>query len=272
MDSCPSYVSDLNWVHISVYGTIQCTKTLGRGVGKLSTRVFLRRHLYVYLYVAALCIAGAAMLRWSVERVSSEQRLALRPVLVIDAGHGGIDSGTSSPDGVRESELNLQIAKRLDTLLRLLGQKTRMTRTDSGSIDTEGETIRQKKQSDLRNRLALIQEQKNTVLVSIHQNFYPDSRYSGAQVFYAGNNDQSLAEALQTALNTHLTPGTNRTCKRSEGVYLMRSIQCPGVLVECGFLSNPAEAERLQTADYQRRLCCVLAAALIRHLETGTAI
>lgn len=238
----------------------------------MSTRVYLRRHLYVYLYVAALALAGASMLRWSVEQVSSQQRLALHPVLVIDAGHGGMDSGTSGSDGVRESDLNLQIAKRLDALLRLLGQQTRMTRQTGDSIDTEGETIRQRKQSDLRNRLALIGQQENAVLVSIHQNFYPDSRYSGAQVFYAGNADQTLAEALQSALNTHLTPGTNRTSKRSEGVYLMRNIKCPGVLVECGFLSNPAEAAKLQTADYQRRLCCILAAALITHTENGTGV
>lgn len=238
----------------------------------MKTGEFLRRHIYVYLYVAAFFLAGASMLRYSVEQVSSAQQFALRPLIVIDAGHGGIDGGASSADGTLERDINLQIAKRLDTLLRLMGWPTKMTRQTADSIDTEGSTIRQRKQSDLSNRVALVNAQENAILVSIHQNFYPDSRYSGPQILYAGNSDEALAAALQTALGTHLTPGTNREIKQAEGIYLMRKIQCPGVLIECGFLSNPAEAINLRTAEYQKRLCSIIAAALIQHADSTAAV
>lgn len=231
----------------------------------MKTGEFFRRSLHVYLYVAAIFLAGASLLRYSVEQVSSAQQFALRPLIVIDAGHGGIDSGASCADGTPESELNLQIAKRLDALLRLMGWQTKMTRQTADSIETEGETIRQRKQSDLNNRVEIVNSQQNAILISIHQNFYPDSRYSGPQILYAGNSDQTLAAAFQSALTEHLAPGSQRQIKRAEGIYLMRKIQCPGILVECGFLSNPAEASNLQSAAYQKRLCSIIAATLVQN-------
>lgn len=233
----------------------------------MGTKAFLRRYAYVYLYAAAFFLAGAALLRGGVEQVSTAQRFSVMPLIVIDAGHGGIDSGTSSASGVRESEVNLQIALRLEKLLHLMGYETAMTRKSADSVATEGDTIRAQKQSDLRNRVALVNRRENTILVSIHQNFYPDSRYSGPQVFYAGNGgDQALAHAMQLALSRSLAPESSRECKRSEGVYLMQHITCPGLLIECGFLSNPQETEKLLTVSYQQRLCCVIAAALVSNL------
>lgn len=230
----------------------------------MDTGTFLRRHAYLYLYAAAFFLAGAGLVRGVVEQVSTVQHFSVTPLYVIDAGHGGIDSGASSANGDRESEINLQIARRLEKLLHLMGYETEMTRRSDDSVATEGDTIRAQKQSDLRNRVAMVNRQPNAILVSIHQNFYPDSRYSGPHVFYAGNGiDQTLAQTMQSALNRTLAPGSSRECKRSEGVYLMQQIECPGVLVECGFLSNPLEAEKLLTREYQNRLCCVIAAALV---------
>lgn len=236
----------------------------------MKTSDFLRRYAYVYLYVVALFLMGAAMFRGAVEQVSENQQFEFRPLILIDAGHGGIDSGTSSPNGLRESQVNLEISRRLDALMALMGYETRMTRETDDSVATEGETIRAQKQSDLRNRVSMVNEQYNAVLVSIHQNFYPDSRYSGPQVFYAGNGaDQQLAQRMQTALNQALAPKSNRSCKLSEGVYLMKHIKCPGILIECGFLSNPAEEILLQTDTYQNQLCCVIAATLITYVQHG---
>lgn len=235
----------------------------------MNTREYLRKYAYIYCYVVSFFLVTAAFFRQSVETVSSDQALERDVRIVIDAGHGGIDGGTTSVTGVLEKELNLQIAKRLEKLLLLLGQAPEMTRTTGEDISTEGSTIRERKRSDLRNRLELINRSPNTILVSIHQNHYPDSRYTGPQVFYAGDEQsRAIAQSLQQQFNDAL--GTRRECKQSDGVYLMSNLQCPGVLVECGFLSSYEEEEKLRTPEHQRKLCCILAAELMEYAANGT--
>lgn len=230
----------------------------------MKTRRFLVEYGYVYCYVLSLLLLAAAALRYSVETVSSSQAIDTGVRIVIDAGHGGIDGGTTSVSGMLEKEVNLQIAKRLEKLLLLLGQQPVMTRTTPESIATEGETIREQKRSDLRNRLAIINSVSNTILVSIHQNHYSDARYAGPQVFYAGDEvSRGFAQTLQQRLNAVLD--TQRECKKADGVYLMYNLACPGVLVECGFLSNYEEDQKLQSPEYQKILCCILASALLEY-------
>ena len=192
--------------------------------------------------------------------------------IVIDPGHGGIDGGATSCTGKLESSFNLEIAMRLRDLCHLLGYQTRMTRTTDMSTYTHGETIAAQKLSDLKERVRIANASPNAILVSIHQNNFPDSRYSGAQVFY-GTSDGSklLAESLQSAFVTSLNPGSKRMAKEADGIYLMEHIQIPGILVECGFLSNPAEEAKLRTAEYQKKLCCVIAASVADFIERGYA-
>lgn len=181
---------------------------------------------------------------------------------IIDAGHGGEDGGATSCTGKLESAFNLEITLRLNDLLHFLGYDTKMIRTSDISIYTKGETIAQKKVSDLKERVRICNETENGILLSIHQNNFSDSRYSGAQVFYAATEDsEQLAKKMQEALVQALNPGSNRQIKKADGVYLMEHIECPGILIECGFLSNPEEEARLRSAEYQKRLCCVIAAA-----------
>ncbi len=188
--------------------------------------------------------------------------------VVIDAGHGGEDGGASSCTGKLESGFNLEISTRLNDLLHFLGYNTVMIRTTDQSVYTKGNTIAEKKVSDLKRRVEIVQSVENALLVSIHQNHFPESQYSGAQVFYAPNQDSRvLAEALQAALIQTVNPGSRRACKKSSGVYLMEHISCPGVLVECGFLSNPQEEAKLQTPDYQKKLCCVIASCVGEYLK-----
>lgn len=187
--------------------------------------------------------------------------------IVIDAGHGGEDGGATSCTGRLESGYNLDIALRLNDLLHLLGYDTRMIRTADTAIYTKGETIAQKKVSDLKERVRIVEETQGSLLLSIHQNTFPDGRYSGAQVFYADTpGSRDLAEQLQTNLVTAVNPGSNRKCKKSDGVYLMEHISRPGVLIECGFLSNAEEEAKLRSATYQKRLCCVIAATVSQNL------
>ena len=188
--------------------------------------------------------------------------------IVIDPGHGGEDGGATSCTGRMESEYNLAISRRLDDLMHLLGYQTRMTRTSDVSIYTTGDTIARKKISDLKERVRIVNETSNALLISIHQNQFSDSRYSGAQVFYAKTDgSKELGQRLQTYLVSALNPGSHRKSKPISSVYLMEKIRCPGILVECGFLSNPQEEARLRDSNYQKKLCCVIAAVISQHLS-----
>lgn len=185
-----------------------------------------------------------------------------RKCIVIDAGHGGVDGGAVSCTGVPESQINLEIALRLEDLCHLLGLKTKMIRTTDCSVYTQGSSIASKKVSDLKERVRIINETDNAILVSIHQNKFVQSKYSGAQVFYAPTEDSiALAEAIQNKYKEYLNTVSNRKIKKADGVYLMQHITCSGVLVECGFLSNPEEEIRLRDPIYQQKLCCVIASA-----------
>jgi len=183
--------------------------------------------------------------------------------IVIDAGHGGIDGGATSCSGVLESKLNLDIALKLESVMQLLGFDTVMIRTTDTSIYTEGNTIASQKVSDLKERVRIVNETPNALLVSIHQNTFPDGRYSGAQVFYGGADEsKTLAQTLQSNFNQTLCRGSNRKSKKADGVYLMQNIHCTGVLIECGFLTNPEEEAKLRDAAYQKQLCCVIASTV----------
>jgi len=188
--------------------------------------------------------------------------------IILDAGHGGVDGGTISCDGKLESAYNLEITLRLNSLLNFLGHETVMIRTSDVSVYTKGETIAQKKVSDLRERVRIVNETKNAVLLSIHQNYFSDSRYRGAQVFYADTDgSRELAKFLQSNLISTVNPGSTRMSKKSSGIYLMEHIRQPGVLIECGFLSNAEESYKLSTPEYQKQLCSVIAASVSSFLS-----
>ena len=218
---------------------------------------------FVYAVVLILTICAAIFGSRAVTTMVETKPLPSQHTILIDPGHGGIDGGAVSTGGLAEKEYNLQISIRLRDILNLLGWQTQMTRSTDESIYTEGQTIAQKKISDLKRRLQISEETQNPIFVSIHQNFFPDSRYSGPQVFYAGSESSKLmAQELQEAMNRSLNPGSRREHKLASGIWLMERLQCPGILIECGFLSNHQEEARLRNPDYQKKLCCVIAAAL----------
>lgn len=214
----------------------------------------------VYLLVIGSILAVSWLGSRAVTTFVESMPLTGKYCIVIDPGHGGEDGGATSCAGHLESNYNLEIALRLENLLNLLGYDTKMTRVTDVSIYTKGETIAQKKVSDLKERVRIVNDTPNALLLSIHQNYFSDGRYSGAQVFYA-NTGQSkvLAERLQAAFSANLDPDNHRKAKKAEGIYLMERIQSPGVLIECGFLSNVQEEAKLREAEYQKRFCSVLA-------------
>ena len=184
---------------------------------------------------------------------------------VVDPGHGGEDGGAVSADGVTESQLNLDVALRLNDLLRFTGQKTTMIRTEDAAICDEGlDTIRARKASDIRNRVALVNETPGAILVSIHQNSLPSSPEThGAQAFWNSEGEalaETVQEALNSVVNTHRAKEPRQIPKT---IYLMNHVTVPAILVECGFLSNAAETDLLMEPDYQTKLAAVIAAGCL---------
>ena len=221
--------------------------------------------VYAVMLVSVLLIAMVGNRTVTVLTVNAP--IVDRKTVIIDAGHGGVDGGAVSCTGVYESKINLDIALRLNDLMHLLGINTIMIRETDRSVYTNGETIAQKKISDLRERVRIVNQTPNAILVSIHQNHFTDDQYSGAQVFYAKTEgSQVLAEALQSAFIQTVNPASNRSVKKSDGIYLMQHILCPSVLIECGFLSNPNEEYRLRTKEYQQQISSVIACTVSNYL------
>ena len=221
---------------------------------------------YLLIFIGAIGIASAGSN--AVSTIAQNSPVTREHRLVIDPGHGGIDGGATSCTGVLESRINLEISLRVNDLFRLLGYDTVMIRTGDESIHTEGNTIAAQKISDLKERVRIANETENAVLISIHQNTFSDSRYHGSQVFYAPTQGSDrLAEQLQQSLIACLEPDSNRKIKKADHVYLMQHINCTGVLIECGFLSNPEEDAKLRSKDYQKFLSAVIVSTCSQYLE-----
>lgn len=191
--------------------------------------------------------------------------------IIVDAGHGGEDGGATSVSGIQESQLNLEISLRLEQLLALAGIRPMMIRdTDTAIYSGDCDTITEKKVSDLKNRVTAVNAVNNGLLVSIHQNHFSESKYFGAQVFYAPTDgSKELASITQEQLRETLAPSNKREIKAASSVYLMEHIECTGILVECGFLSNPQEDLKLQDEAYQKKLTCAIGSALAEYLTKG---
>ena len=198
------------------------------------------------------------------EPAMEPSKVGQRGPLVLDAGHGGEDGGAVSLTGVPESQINLAIVLKLRDVLGLYGTDPVLLREADVSLhDDSAGTLREKKRSDLKNRVTAIGDVEGGTLLSIHQNTYPASRYHGAHVFYAPTEgSQSLAEHFQNSIKTALQPSNERAVKQiPDTVYIMNHITCPAILIECGFLTNPEEEALLRDEDYQRKLAAVIAGA-----------
>ena len=184
--------------------------------------------------------------------------------LVLDAGHGGEDGGAVSITGAPESQINLAIVLKLRDVLGLYGVDPILLREEDISLhDDNANTLREKKRSDLKNRVTVVENVEGGTLLSIHQNTYPGSQYHGTHVFYAPTEgSQSLAEHFQNSIKTALQPDNERAVKQiPDTVYIMNHITCPAILIECGVLTNPEEEALLRDEDYQRKLSAVIAAS-----------
>ena len=189
-----------------------------------------------------------------------------RSTLVLDAGHGGIDGGAISDSGLKESDINLQIALKTEALVRFLGIDTVMTReTDTDNSDNKAYS----EHDNLVQRVKLANSTENAVLISIHQNKFPSAVVSGAEVMYSDNDDsKALGLITQDNLVTLLDSSNRRVARPApKELLLTSSVECPTILVECGFMSNPQEVQKLASNDYQLKLAAILAGSYIQFLN-----
>ena len=177
--------------------------------------------------------------------------------IVIDAGHGVPDEGAQSSNGTTEAETNLKIALKLQNLLEQSGCTVILTRSDENAIyDIDSKTLKQKKISDIKNRVKIGNESSADIFVSIHLNKIPQSQYDGWQTFYKeGSEDGArLAKTIQENLNKTIQKENNRIAKTIDKVYIIKYVEIPTTIVECGFLSNPNEEKLLLEDEYQNKL------------------
>lgn len=177
--------------------------------------------------------------------------------IVVDAGHGKPDEGAESSTGTTEAETNLKIALKLQNLLEQSGSTVILTRSDENAIyDYDSKTLRQKKISDIHNRVKIGNESSADIFVSIHLNKIPQQQYDGWQTFYnaQSSDGKKLAESIQNNLNDAIQKENNRVAKTIDNIYIIKHVEIPTTMVECGFLSNPEEEKLLLQDEYQDKL------------------
>ena len=227
----------------------------------------LKRLIKIVLIVALLA-AAAVFVKIFVSNGGLKPVISQksRSTLVLDAGHGGIDGGAISDSGLKESDINLQIALKTEALVRFLGINTVMTReTDTDNSDNKAYS----EHDNLVQRVKLANSTENAVLISIHQNKFPSAVVSGAEVMYSDNDDsKALGLITQDNLVTLLDSSNRRVARPApKELLLTSSVECPTILVECGFMSNPQEVQKLASNDYQLKLAAILAGSYIQFLN-----
>lgn len=206
--------------------------------------------------------------------VATSNILPLEPVIIVDAGHGGIDGGAQSSTGISEKDINISISKKIGNLLSLMGYKVIYTRDNDDIPYPEScKTTRQRKVWDIHRRLDIMKENSNCIFLSIHQNHFTQSKYSGAQVFYSHTmpESKSVAECIQQAIVANIQNDNTRQIKQSGSeIYLLYNAVSPAVMVECGFLSNAGEALLLNDDSYQSKMSLSIVQGLTQYLKSVT--
>ena len=233
-----------------------------------------KRRLCAMLAVCVLLTAGIyAIMRAKNARAAAafNGRDSVPITLIIDPGHGGDDGGAVSVLGRKESEINLDIGLRMAVLSDFFGREALLTRS-SEQLDypKEATSTAARKVWDTRDRVERINAVENAVLISIHQNNYPDPWPRGPQVFYGAEEGSAvLGELVQTALTAQLFPQNRRLAAPvAKDVYIMAHARHPAVLMECGFLSNPGEAELLETNHYKLKIAVTIMGSYLQYRET----
>lgn len=219
--------------------------------------VLNKKTIRIFVFSIFMFALGFAFLSDQKESVPTVSLPVSGKTIVIDAGHGKPDEGAESSRGTTEAETNLKIALKLQNLLEQSGSSVILTRSDENAIyDIDSKTLRQKKVSDIHNRVKIGNESSADIFVSIHLNKIPQQQYDGWQTFYNAQSvdGQKLAVSIQNNLNDAIQKENNRVAKSIENIYIVKHVEIPITIVECGFLSNPEEEKLLLEDEYQNRL------------------
>lgn len=229
--------------------------------------------LLIVLFCTYICMSIKAPIN-DYNNAGNEQPISGKKYhgIVIDAGHGGEDGGTSSKFGIYEKDLNLDISLMLCDMFRACGIDVILTRNDDRllydrNIDFKG----RKKMLDLAARLGIAEKNPDCLFLSIHMNSFTDPKYSGLQVWYSKNNPESeyMADKIQSNARKYLQPENDRKTKAAgSNIYLLHRASVPSVLIECGFLSNPDEAKKLEDQEYRRQIALVIFVSMMEFLES----
>lgn len=217
--------------------------------------------------IVSIMMISFLVLNISFLKVNAEEN---NKVIVIDPGHGGIDGGAKSENGVIEKDINLSISLKTKAALESKGYKVIMTRSEDVGLYTEGKKVREKKIEDLGNRVKIKKENKCDAFISIHQNMFPQKNCKGAQVWSANNEpSQKLGRIIQQKFKEEVDQNNKREAKVAKKEYkiLNDGYEGASVIVECGFLSNPEECELLGKEDYQNKIANTLANAIDEYFK-----
>ena len=229
-----------------------------------------KKSLKLTLSMIGCVVLLAVCARITERALPTAAEAAERPVIVLDAGHGGLDSGAVGVNGTLEKDVNLSIVRILRDMLELSGFDVVLTRSEDISIYDAGvEGIRNQKLSDMDNRLEIVQSYPDSIFLCIHQNNYTDPQYFGGQMFYNNNNpnNRTLAQIMQNKF-AELQPGNDREIKLSgDELFLLKSNQNPSLMIECGFLSNPDEEARLSTWEYQQQVAFTIFGGVMEYID-----
>ncbi len=219
--------------------------------------VLNKKKIRLTILIVFVLVFGVAILNDNKESVPTVSLPVSGKTIVIDAGHGKPDEGAQSSRGTTEAETNLKIALKLQNLLEQSGSSVVLTRSDENAIyDLDAKTLKEKKISDIHNRVKIGNESSADIFVSIHLNKIPQQQYDGWQTFYNAESQegQKLAVSIQNNLNNAIQKENNRVAKSIENIYIIKHVEIPITIVECGFLSNPEEEQKLLEDEYQNRL------------------
>ena len=218
------------------------------------------------LMVACLFISAFLLARASAALTSSRHAASSKTCIVLDAGHGGSDPGKVGCNDALEKDINLSIVLKLKTLFENKGYKVVLTRSDD-TVPAD-ENSRSVKVEDLRNRVKLITDTNPVMTISIHQNSYHEENVFGAQVFYyqTSTEGEKAAGIIQDALQK-VNPDNTKKIKANNTYYILKKTEVPTVIVECGFLSNYKEAQKLVTEDYQKSVAEAVAEGILSYIK-----
>ena len=247
----------------------------------VDAKKYIRASKYIFgiiafLLVLSLALQGSSII-FSNKALYVDEVCAIteKKTIIIDAGHGGEDCGAIGQNGSYEKDLNLEIAFTLGEMLSEKGYAVVYTRTEDKLLYTDEQNIKGiRKISDLKNRCKIAKDFPDSVFISIHMNSYTDPKYSGLHVYYSENNDSSraLASKVQSSVINTLQKENNRTIKPGKSIYVLENIENTAILIECGFLSNPEECEKLSQKEYQKKLCFSILCGMIEYMEDKNTI